>query len=95
MHSNKIRDYKLTAFFADVKFMKKFIILILPIALMALSPFETPKPNSFNLSVFDTKKSEENIKATNNPKIKCRYVCDKKVYREQKMADAIFFYKKK
>lgn len=62
---------------------------------MALSPFETPKPNNFDLSVFDTKKSEANIKAANNQKVKCRYVCDKKIYTEQKIAEAVSFYKKK
>ena len=28
-----------------------------------------------------------------NKKIKCRWVCDKKVYKEQKIADAISFYR--
>lgn len=74
--------------------MKKIIILLLPIVLVAVSPFETPEPNSFNLSVFDTKKSEANVKAANNQKVKCRYVCDKKIYSEQKIAEAISFYKK-
>jgi len=74
--------------------MKKLIILLLPIAILALSPFETPESTSFDLSVFNTKKSEFNIKAADNQKIKCRYVCDKKVYKEQRIADAILFYKK-
>lgn len=61
---------------------------------MAQSPFETPESNNFNLSMFDTKKSEVNVKAANNNKVKCRYVCDKKIYTEQKIAEAISFYKK-
>lgn len=73
--------------------MKKSIFLLLPILLHAISPFESPKPNSFNLSAFDTKRGVENEKASANPKIKCRYVCDKKIYKEQKIADAISFYK--
>ena len=77
-----------------MSFMKRLIILLLPLQLLAISPFESPKTNSFDLSVFDTKKSIENIKAINNKKVKCRYVCDKKVYKEQKIADAISFYKK-
>ena len=45
------------------------------------------------LAVFNTKKSNENKMASENEKIKCRYVCDKKVYNEQKIAEAISFYK--
>lgn len=73
--------------------MRKITFLLLPILLQALSPFESPKPNSFNLSAFDTKKNVANEKASENHKIKCRYVCDKKIYKEQKIADAISFYK--
>lgn len=73
--------------------MRKAVFLLLPILLQAISPFESPKPNSFNLSVFDTKKSVSNKKASANPKIRCRYVCDKKIYKEQEIADAISFYK--
>jgi hypothetical protein len=73
--------------------MKKILFLALPLLLEAISPFESPEPNSFNLSAFDTKRSVENEKAVDNEKIKCRYVCDKKIYKEQKIADAISFYK--
>ena len=75
--------------------MRKFLLLLSPILVFALSPFESPKENSFNLSMFNTKKNFENKKAMDNEKIKCRYVCDKKIYKEQKIADAISFYKKK
>ena len=74
--------------------MKKIIIWMLPVLLFAVSPFESPESNSFDLSVFNTKKSELNQKVINNKKIKCRYVCDRKIYKEQKIADAISFYKK-
>lgn len=73
--------------------MKKILFLILPLLLEATSPFESPAPKSFNLSVFDTKRSVENEQAVANERIKCRYVCDKKIYKEQKIADAISFYK--
>lgn len=73
--------------------MKKILFLALPLLLQAISPFESPAPNSFNLSAFDTKRSIENEKAVANEKIKCRYVCDKKIYKEQEIADAISFYK--
>jgi len=43
--------------------------------------------------VFDTKLSKENKKVIENEKIKCRWVCDKKIYKEQKIAEAISFYK--
>ena len=74
--------------------MKIFSFILFPVLLFALSPFDTPKERSFDLSIFNTKKSSENNKAINNKKIKCRYVCDKKIYKEQKIAEAISFYKK-
>lgn len=60
--------------------MHKLIYLLLPALLLSNSSFET-------------KVSLENKKAMENKKIKCRWVCDKKVYKEQKIADAISFYK--
>ncbi len=44
-------------------------------------------------SSFETKVSRENREAMKNKKVKCRWVCDKKLYKEQKIADAISFYK--
>lgn len=74
--------------------MKKILFLLLAMLAYAHSPFESPKPKSFDTSVYDTKIGEENIQASKNSKIRCRYVCDKKVYKEQKISDAIEFYKK-
>ncbi len=73
--------------------MNKTFFIFLPALLFGLSPFESPKANSFELSVYETKKSIENKQAEENPKIKCRLVCDKKIYKEQKIADAVEFYK--
>lgn len=73
--------------------MKKILLIILPLGLFALSPFETAQEVNYDLSVFNTKKTNENIKAMKNQKVKCRYVCDKKVYKEQKIAEALSFYK--
>lgn len=42
---------------------------------------------------FEKKTSKENLKVMQNKKIKCRWVCDKKLYKEQKIAEAISFYK--
>lgn len=42
---------------------------------------------------FEKKATKENAEAMQNEKIKCRWVCDKKLYREQKIAEAISFYK--
>ena len=78
---------------ADSALMKKILFILSPILLQALSPFESPQPNDFNLSVFNTSKNILNVKASENQKIKCRYVCDKKIYKEQEIADAISFYK--
>jgi hypothetical protein len=73
--------------------MKKIYFLTIPLLLQALSPFESPKPRSFDLSCYETKATLVNKQAINNPKIRCRYVCDKKIYKEQKIAEAISFYK--
>ena len=73
--------------------MYRMLFIFLPALLFAMSPFESPKPNNFELSAYETKKSIENKEASKNSKIKCRLVCDKKVYKEQKIAEAISFYK--
>lgn len=70
----------------------KLQILLFPLLLIAGSPFES-KRHSFDMSAYETKKSELNVMAGNNSKIKCRYVCDKKVYKEQQISDALEFYK--
>lgn len=74
--------------------MIKILLLLLPILAFALSPFETPVANNFDTSIYNTKEKRENLQASKNKKITCRYVCDKKVYKEQRMSDAIEFYKK-
>lgn len=73
--------------------MKKIYYLIFPILLHAISPFETSKPRNFDLTCFNTKETLINKKVSENEKIKCRYVCDKKIYVEQKIAEAISYYK--
>jgi len=73
--------------------MIKLFLLLLATASFAQSPFESKKANSFDLSIFNTTLSKANKKAIQNKKIKCRIVCDKKIYKEQKIADAISFYK--
>lgn len=47
----------------------------------------------FSQTQFEPKISPENKEAMENQKIKCRWVCDKKIYKEQKIAEAISFYK--
>ena len=42
---------------------------------------------------FEKKASKEVLEAMKNEKVKCRWVCDKKLYKEQKIAEAISFYK--
>ena len=76
-----------------MSFMKKLLCIIFPLSLLAIGPFDTPKEVSYNLSIFNTKKTIDNTKAMKNQKVKCRYVCDKKIYKEQKIAEAISFYK--
>lgn len=72
--------------------MKKIIILLFSVLVFAKSPFDTPAPYAYKLSMFNTHKSIQNIKASENEKIKCRYVCDKKIYKEQVISNAITFY---
>jgi len=47
----------------------------------------------FAQTIYETKPSKENYDAMKNKKIKCRTVCDKRVYKEQKIEDAVSFYK--
>lgn len=72
----------------------KSLFLFLPLLLWAQSPFETVTIKNMNMSAYETKKSEANLQASKNVKVTCRLVCDKKVYKEQKIVDAIEFYKK-
>jgi hypothetical protein len=91
--NNKNLYFEFNFFYAILLPMKKLLFALIPIGLLATSPFETPKERGFDLSQFDTKMTQENIQATKNPTVTCRYVCDKKVYKEQKIAEAISFYK--
>lgn len=74
--------------------MMKTLILLLPIYLFALDPFESPQSGIFDTSIYDTKESIENRQAIENVQIKCRYVCDRKLYKEQKISEAVEFYKR-
>ncbi|MDD2789665.1 MAG: hypothetical protein PHU40_03245 [Sulfurimonas sp.] len=73
--------------------MKKILILILPLFLFAAGPFDVQKPQHFNLSAFETKSSEIHEVTDENKKIKCRYVCDKKIYKEKEIDSAVSYYK--
>lgn len=73
--------------------MIKILILLLPVFLLAFSPFDSPEPNHFNTSVYDTKVTNESKKVSKNKKITCRCVCDKRVYKEQRIAAAVSFYR--
>ncbi len=74
------QDVKEESISVDIVPMNKLIFLLLSTILLSDSKFET-------------KTSHENRMAMENRKIKCRWVCDKKLYKEQKIADAISFYK--
>ncbi len=73
--------------------MKKILFLIFSTFLFGETPFESSQERSFDMSVYETKMSAENKQASKNSRIRCRWVCDKKIYTEQKIADAISFYK--
>lgn len=68
-------------------------LLLLPAILPAAEPICTPKESHLEIPAFDTKAGSLNAQASKNEKIKCRVVCDKKVYKEREIADAILFYK--
>lgn len=72
----------------------KYLLLLLPFVLFARSPFETLNMKNMDLSAYETKKGEENLQASTNVKVTCRLVCDKKIYKEQKISEAIEFYKR-
>ncbi len=73
--------------------MNKLFFLLLPLLLVARTPFDTLEAKNINMSAYETKKSEANLQASKNVKVTCRLVCDKRVYKEQKISDAIEFYK--
>jgi len=62
-------------------YISLFLLLLTPLSLYAEK-------------IYESKRTQENQEAIQNSKIKCRWVCDKKIYREQKIAEAISFYKK-
>jgi hypothetical protein len=59
--------------------MKMYLLFFIPVLL-------------FGERIFDSTFSPQNKEAMNNPKIKCRMVCDKKLYRQQEITKAISFY---
>ncbi len=61
--------------------MKMLIILLLSTILVGETLYETTL-------------STANKQAMQNKKIKCRIVCDKKIYKEQQISEAVSFYKK-
>jgi len=61
--------------------MKKILFLIFVPCILAAA------------NIYESHISEPNKAAMENKKIKCRWVCDKKLYKEQKIAEAIEFYK--
>jgi hypothetical protein len=65
---------------ADFGRMKTFLLLLLSLSL-------------FGEHIYEKKMTKENFNAMDNGKIKCRLVCDKKIYKEQKISEAISFYK--
>ncbi|MDQ1245626.1 MAG: hypothetical protein QG565_1967 [Campylobacterota bacterium] len=73
--------------------MIKLLFLLTPILLTAQTPFDTAVAKNINMSAYEKKKSKEVELASKNVKVTCRLVCDKKVYKEQKISEAIEFYK--
>lgn len=57
------------------------------------SPFYTPSKPAHDARIFDTKETPIAKQTSENKKLTCRVVCDKKIYKEQKIAEAISYYK--
>lgn len=68
--------------------LMKYIIFLLLITLLFIQNSLADTENTF-----EKKASKENNEAMKNEKIKCRWVCDKKLYKEQKISEAVSFYK--
>lgn len=72
--------------------MKKiYLLAIFALTLSASSPFDTKEPKKFDLSAFNTTVIDAQIAP--NKKIRCRIVCDKKLYKQELLNSAISFYK--
>ena len=69
--------------------MKWLISLVFPLLLNAQSPFESIVTPPHKASVFNTTATKINKKID---KIMCRIICDKKIYKEQVISEAIAFY---
>ncbi len=74
-------------------YMNMIFLLLLPVIVFAVVPVGTPKETYLNVPDFEAKANSLNAQASKNEKIKCRVVCDKKIYKEQKIEEAILFYK--
>ena len=66
--------------YADFEIMRILLILLITTVL-------------FGEKIYETKVSYQNRQAMQNKKIKCRWICDKKIYKEQKIKEAVLFYK--
>ena len=67
--------------YADLASMKTLLLLLTFASL-------------FGEKLYETQVSPANRQAMQNKKIKCRWVCDKKLYKEQQIDSAVSFYKK-
>lgn len=56
-------------------------------------PFDSKEPVSYDLSIFNSNHKIEDERAFKNSQIRCRKVCDKKMTVEQRMLEAITFYR--
>lgn len=70
-------------------------LLILPMVAFANQTMRMPKEVNLDVPIFETKVNifDTETITTKNEKIKCRTVCDKKISKEQKIEEAILFYK--
>lgn len=73
--------------------MNRILILLFPLLLFGLNPFEPSDSGSLKHSTHKTDKSKKKMMSSKNTQIRCRCVCDKRAYKEQKISDAVLFYK--
>lgn len=74
--------------------IRVLLFLSLSYSAALCSPFDSYMGEYHDTAVYDTKEGTLNKQANQNRQIKCRVVCDKKIYKEQKISEAIDFYKK-
>ncbi len=74
-------------------YMNMIFLLLFAVILFVAAPVGAHEGIYFDLPALEAKANSLNAQASKHEKIKCRVVCDKKIYKERKIEEAILFYK--